>query len=249
MHGPGMLREGPAVDRGTGIQTDLGGFNFEPHPFAHLGQRAGGEPGGRVVGSPRNDVLTPVGPMLPGPVVELQHDLFGGICRIEIHIREQLVPFANLQGTGCASEKMLAEIGRRACTGLFTAEDGEIGLVHELPFGVPLQLGPGGRIVIEPDEFLGVEAGCRGVGRFGVFHLGQFVRDLLLSLGNLLVELHELRFLLFGRSLDDGRRRQGIAIHRGIGHAVVEREELIELLLRDRIKLVIVAHGTAQRHP
>ena len=44
--------------------------------------------------------------------------------------------------------------------------------------------------------------------------------------------------------LENGRGEEFVAVHGGIGRAMEERVELIEFLLRNRIKLVVVADGT-----
>ncbi len=59
------------------------------------------------------------------------------------------------------------------------------------------------------------------------------------------LERRQLRPLLVARQLHEGHGVSTLAVEAFLGHAVEEREELVELLLRDRIELVRVAPRTA----
>src|SRR5690606_5039273 len=65
----------------------------------------------RIVGAPWNEVLTPIGAMLPTAVMPLQHDLSRHPRRVEIDVREEPVSHADEQRGFGASEIMLVHPG------------------------------------------------------------------------------------------------------------------------------------------
>ena len=78
-----------------------------------LGQLPHGATFGGTVRAPIDQVLPPVGPVLPLSGVPLQHDLLGGIVRVEVDVGEQLVILADPQAGGRLLEKVLAASLRR----------------------------------------------------------------------------------------------------------------------------------------
>ena len=67
--------------------------------------------------------------------------------------------------------------------------------------------------------------------------------------GELLLELREAGEIIRLRHRHDRRRVVDVAIHRRLGRVIEERRQLVELLLRERIELVVVADGAASRQP
>ena len=86
------------------------------------------------------------------------------------------------------------------------------------------------------------------------FPLGQRLRHLSLDLadrvlggGDRLIELRQLQVVLGPWGANERRRGRWFG-HAVFGDVVEQREELIELALRERIVFVVVAAGAAQRH-
>ena len=237
----------------AGLQADLRGFDFQPHPFAGFGQRAHRQrPGvsGRAEG---NQVLAPVGPMLPRAVVELQHDLLGRIRRIEIDVGEQLVALADLASAGLASgEEVLAQ-ARRPC-GATTCSpliDRVIGLRRRIASRrVAARLRAGGQSVVDPHVFLRLVAGAAAAAPAARRTRPSPARRRSAAATSAICRssVFQLRRLLRRRHLHDRRRQRATlpSIAASVD-AVEEGEELIELLLRDRIELVVVADRAAER--
>ena len=91
-------------------------------------------------------------------------------------------------------------------------------------------------------------AGQRGLPRRLCFPgVGRERLERLPRLAEPLVELGQLRFLLDRRGGDEGRRVDVLERLPPLGDVVEVGQDLVELLLRDRVELVIVAAGAAQR--
>ena len=83
-----VLGECPAIQFRPGAQADPRGVNLQPNPFPCFRQRAHRQMIFLVSRTERNRILAPKRAMLPVAVIELQHDGFGRVIRIEKDMRE-----------------------------------------------------------------------------------------------------------------------------------------------------------------
>src|SRR5262249_23141557 len=109
-----MLGEGTAVDDGPRRKPQLLRLDFESYPLP--GRRQGTDPQSlsRVFFAPRDQVRTPVAPMIPGACgVPLEHDLLGRIEGIEEDVHKQRVSLADLEPlAGVLEEPLLGPRSR-----------------------------------------------------------------------------------------------------------------------------------------
>src|SRR5947199_10839281 len=74
------------------LKPYCGGFYFQSHPFARLGQRTHIDLFSRAFISKTDGVLVPpIGPVIPIISMELKHDGFGRVLRIQVNIGKKSV--------------------------------------------------------------------------------------------------------------------------------------------------------------
>src|SRR6185369_5007442 len=124
VNGAVVLGEGPTGDHGAGLQADFLRIDLQAHPLALLRQRARLAALGGVVPAEGDQVLTPVGAVLPGVAVPLEHDLPRRLGRVEVDVGEQLVALADHQPGVRLLDPVLGDARARPYQGLFPAENG-----------------------------------------------------------------------------------------------------------------------------
>ncbi len=110
-----LQRECHAVDHSP-LERDQGGRQEQPEPFAGGRQIAGAQAPGAAIGTPGDQVLAPVGTMLPVAGMPLQHQRPWRVVRIEMDPGEEPVAGRHRQGLARRLEEMLvrAAAQRRA---------------------------------------------------------------------------------------------------------------------------------------
>ena len=249
IHGAVHLGEGHPADLGADGQADLLAGDLQANPFAGLGQRAHlamvdaiGRAGQEAL------VLAPVGPVFPGAVVPLQHHRLRRVLGIQEDVGEQdILGRGHRQRFGRPHEKTLVQSGpmpaQRFLAGLHRGVDKRPAAFF------PAALGDG---VVHPDQILRFR-------RFDGRGLGLLVLGGRQGVGHFLLDALAGRlgggdgFFLLGVRHFQQRRQRGAVV--AAGHRFLdtgkEGEELVILLVRDRVVLVRVALGTAKRqaHP
>ena len=99
-----------------------------------------------------------------------------------------------------------------------------------------------------PDDGVGV-AERRLPGALRLVDLRPQLRELRLGRRDAIVDRPQLLLLFRRRRVDQGRRVAGLLPDPRLRDAVEVGEELVELLLLDRVELVVVAAGAAHRQP
>jgi len=180
------------------LKAYRGSVDLQPHPAAGLGQGPHRQAAGRFVGAEFDLVGAPVGAVIPAAVVELQHDRFGRIGRVEKHVGHQLVAVTDQQRVAGGGEKVLAQARGGPLAGALAAEhrlrraDPMPRLVFLLPIGDASR----GQRVVNPDILtrLGRQRD-RGRGRIGR-NLGQFLGHAGFEIAPLARQVGQLRRLL-----------------------------------------------------
>ena len=190
--------------------------------------------------------------MVPARGVELQHDGLGRIGGINVALHADLAVRRDFI-LGAVGKEVLSHARGGAFERCGAAEDGAFVLGHKLRwFACHIGFHACGESVFKPHQLAALHRGRRvhggGVRVLDGLNGGA---DFRFCGSDLLVQLRELPLLLLGAQAQDGRSEEDVSIHGGICSAVEEGVEGVKLLLRDGVKLVVVAHGAAggQAHP
>ncbi|NNJ26502.1 hypothetical protein LzC2_25900 [Planctomycetes bacterium LzC2] len=255
-----LLGEGQAVDLLAGVDADLGERNFKPRPGRAFRQLALGQAGGGVRLAEINPVLiSPDRPVLPAVLlgVHLNHDRLRVAAVFNEDVHEHAVPLPGDDGGAGAGEEALPLIAGVAFPADRPAFHRAVGLavpgptVHAAVALVALRLGAGGESVVHP-QIIGphwLAGRLRGGGfaqrfirqRFDMGAKRMFLR------GDGGLQAPAFGRLPRGLRPHAGRRKQRVPVHRSVAGAAIIGVQAIELLLGDRVELVIVAGGATYR--
>ena len=247
------LRESEAVDLHAGFQAELRDVDLELGPLAALGQFSGVDLLRRANASEGNRAfLAPVGAVVPSADVELEHDRLGQIGRLKVDPDGDHAVGRDVE-RGAVGEVILGDALGLALEGTLAAMHGTLaGFDEGRGVAGMLDLGLLREGVLEPDRLAGADGRRRGQGGgVDVFERGDGVTDGLLVRGDLGIEVLEALLLFGGRQHQHRRREQDVAVETGVGGAVEERVEGVELLGGHRVELVVVADRAArgEAHP
>ena len=157
---PLIERERHAVEDAA-LQADQRRRHVQAHPLSHGRQGAHEVAAHRAVHAPGDRVRAPVRPVLPTPVVPLQHHFGRRIHGIEVHVRKERFTHADAEGVRGVEEVVLVEPAHER--GLMRERPGERRRVatHPIPaVGVARRDGARGQRIVEPH---GVETRRRRV--------------------------------------------------------------------------------------
>ena len=242
-----MLRVGDPGDGLSDFKSHGFGIELQAHPLPDLRQGPRVLATGLALGAPFGGAcVAPDDTVFPVALKELKHDHLRRGGRIQTNPGKHLGRCGNFKG-----QALIDRLNQTVSALL----EGRLTKLHRAlrrfyPSGSTLDAGSSRGSIFEPNrlDISGRWLRAQG-GRIGVRHALNAGLHRLLRLLNSRLHFGEFLKIFFRLYRSHRRSAQRVSIHRGIGCAVEERIERIELLLGDGVEFVVVTDGAPGRQP
>ena len=242
-----MLRVSDPGDGLSDFKSHGFGIELQAHPLPDLRQGPRVLATGLALGAPFGGAcVAPDDTVFPVALKELKHDHLRRGGRIQTDPSKHLGRSRNFEGQAlvdCLNQPISALL-----QGGLPELHGTLRRFH--PGGSTLDTGSSRSPIFQPNRldlsgrWLRVQGGWIGVGQALNTGLHRLLRLL-----NTRLHFGEFLKIFFRLYRSHRRSAQRVSIHRGIGCAVEERIERIELLLGDGVEFVVVTDGAPGRQP